>query len=198
MLCYMIAVLTLTELIWWSYFVQNCTSQERKLAHSKRKVEAISFSEKSRYLTLVQLTVYGAVSAVLSAIPVLWYDDCWAPLVWRNTCVLSKWDDSLMWHYIQTQETLCSPFLSGWKIYRHVIDECVYIFLFHSSTRESLASNTSSIVESNRRQNPALSPAHGGAGPTFNFRATADPPTSDAEKLQKPGNCLQASVTSVW
>ncbi|NWZ14138.1 STOX2 protein, partial [Agelaius phoeniceus] len=64
-------------------------------------------------------------------------------------------------------------------------------------TRESLASNTSSIVESNRRQNPALSPAHGGAGPTFNFRATADPPTSEAEKLQKPGNCLQASVTSV-
>ncbi|KFW81690.1 Storkhead-box protein 2 [Manacus vitellinus] len=64
-------------------------------------------------------------------------------------------------------------------------------------TRESLASNTSSIVESNRRQNPALSPAHGGAGPTFNFRATADPPTSEAEKLQKPANCLQASVTSV-
>lgn len=65
------------------------------------------------------------------------------------------------------------------------------------STRESLASNTSSIVESNRRQNPALSPAHGGAGPTFNFRASADPPTSEAEKLQKPSNCLQASVTSV-
>ncbi|KAM7168254.1 storkhead-box protein 2 isoform 3-T3 [Macrochelys suwanniensis] len=64
-------------------------------------------------------------------------------------------------------------------------------------TRESLASNTSSIVESNRRQNPALSPAHGGAGPMFNFRATADPPTSEAEKLQKPANCLQASVTSV-
>ncbi|GAB0188569.1 storkhead-box protein 2 [Grus japonensis] len=68
---------------------------------------------------------------------------------------------------------------------------------FSSSTRESLASNTSSIVESNRRQNPALSPAHGGAGPTFNFRATADPSTSEAEKLQKPANCLQASVTSV-
>ncbi|XP_054017982.1 storkhead-box protein 2 isoform X1 [Dryobates pubescens] len=64
-------------------------------------------------------------------------------------------------------------------------------------TRESLASNTSSIVESNRRQNPALSPAHGGAGPTFTFRAAADPPTSEAEKLQKPANCLQASVTSV-
>lgn len=64
-------------------------------------------------------------------------------------------------------------------------------------TRESLASNTSSIVESNRRQNPALSPAHGGAGPTFNFRASTDPPTSEAEKLQKPSNCLQASVTSV-
>ncbi|XP_023420593.2 storkhead-box protein 2 isoform X3 [Cavia porcellus] len=64
-------------------------------------------------------------------------------------------------------------------------------------TRESLASNTSSIVESNRRQNPALSPAHGGAGPAFNFRANTDPPTSEAEKLQKPSNCLQASVTSV-
>nr|XP_020658472.1 storkhead-box protein 2 isoform X1 [Pogona vitticeps] len=64
-------------------------------------------------------------------------------------------------------------------------------------TRESLASNTSSIVESNRRQNPALSPAHGGAGPMFSFRATADPPTSETEKLQKPANCLQASVTSV-
>ncbi|XP_005362645.1 storkhead-box protein 2 isoform X2 [Microtus ochrogaster] len=64
-------------------------------------------------------------------------------------------------------------------------------------TRESLASNTSSIVESNRRQNPALSPAHGGAGPTFNFRASTDPPTNEAEKLQKPSNCLQASVTSV-
>lgn len=64
-------------------------------------------------------------------------------------------------------------------------------------TRESLASNTSSIVESNRRQNPALSPAHGGAGPAFNFRASADPPTNEAEKLQKPSNCLQASVTSV-
>lgn len=73
---------------------------------------------------------------------------------------------------------------------------CVF-FLFHFSTRESLASNTSSIVESNRRQNPALSPAHGGTGPTFSFRATADPPTSEAEKLQKPANCLQASVTSV-
>nr|XP_056711638.1 storkhead-box protein 2 isoform X2 [Euleptes europaea] len=64
-------------------------------------------------------------------------------------------------------------------------------------TRESLASNTSSIVESNRRQNPALSPAHGGAGTVFSYRAAADPPTSEAEKLQKPANCLQASVTSV-
>lgn len=71
-----------------------------------------------------------------------------------------------------------------------------YFFSFFS-TRESLASNTSSIVESNRRQNPALSPAHGGVGPVFSFRATADPPTSETEKLQKPANCLQASVTSV-
>lgn len=66
------------------------------------------------------------------------------------------------------------------------------------STRESLASNTSSIVESNRRQNTTLSPAHGGAGPAFNFRASTEPPTNEAEKLQKPSNCLQASVTSVW
>ncbi|XP_075716315.1 storkhead-box protein 2 [Rhinoderma darwinii] len=65
-------------------------------------------------------------------------------------------------------------------------------------TRESLASNTSSIVESNRRQNPALSPAHAGAGPAFNFRTSAaETTTSDADKLQKPANCLQASVTSV-
>ncbi|KAM4809000.1 storkhead-box protein 2 [Rhinophrynus dorsalis] len=65
-------------------------------------------------------------------------------------------------------------------------------------TRESLASNTSSIVESNRRQNPALSPAHGGAGPAFNFRTSAaETTTTDADKLQKPANCLQASVTSV-
>ncbi|XP_040189915.1 storkhead-box protein 2 isoform X4 [Rana temporaria] len=65
-------------------------------------------------------------------------------------------------------------------------------------TRESLASNTSSIVESNRRQNPALSPAHAGAGPAFNFRTSAaETTTTDADKLQKPTNCLQASVTSV-
>lgn len=64
-------------------------------------------------------------------------------------------------------------------------------------TRESLASNTSSIVESNRRQNPTLSPAHSGAGPAFSFRASTDTPTSEAEKLQKASNCLQASVTSV-
>ncbi|XP_075466652.1 storkhead-box protein 2 isoform X2 [Ascaphus truei] len=65
-------------------------------------------------------------------------------------------------------------------------------------TRESLASNTSSIVESNRRQNPALSPAHGGAGPAYNFRTSAaETTTTDTDKLQKPTNCLQASVTSV-
>ncbi|XP_005989528.1 storkhead-box protein 2 isoform X1 [Latimeria chalumnae] len=64
-------------------------------------------------------------------------------------------------------------------------------------TRESLASNTSSIVESNRRQNPTLSPGHGGTVPAFNFRATADPPTAEPEKVQKPSNCLQASITSV-
>ncbi|KAG5848327.1 hypothetical protein ANANG_G00097310 [Anguilla anguilla] len=46
-------------------------------------------------------------------------------------------------------------------------------------TRESLASNTSSIVESNRRQNPALSPGHMGttsSGPPFSFRSIAEPP----------------------
>ncbi|XP_057699247.1 storkhead-box protein 2 isoform X2 [Corythoichthys intestinalis] len=67
-------------------------------------------------------------------------------------------------------------------------------------TRESLASNTSSIVESNRRQNPALSPGHHvgpGAGLPFTFRAAPEPPApSQPDKLQKPANCL-ASITSV-
>ncbi|CAL8286318.1 unnamed protein product [Arctogadus glacialis] len=67
-------------------------------------------------------------------------------------------------------------------------------------TRESLASNTSSIVESNRRQNPALSPGHMGTpghiGLPFSFRAIPEPPSAQPEKLQKPSNCL-ASITSV-
>ncbi|XP_046870415.1 storkhead-box protein 2-like isoform X2 [Hypomesus transpacificus] len=67
-------------------------------------------------------------------------------------------------------------------------------------TRESLASNTSSIVESNRRQNLALSPGHlgiaTGNGPPFTFRTIPEPPSSQPEKLQKPPNCL-ASITSV-
>ncbi|KAM4603730.1 storkhead-box protein 2 [Polymixia lowei] len=66
-------------------------------------------------------------------------------------------------------------------------------------TRESLASNTSSIVESNRRQNPALSPGHIGTtsiGLPFSFRTIPEPPTTQPEKLQKSSNCL-ASITSV-
>ncbi|KAF7645103.1 hypothetical protein LDENG_00210020 [Lucifuga dentata] len=67
-------------------------------------------------------------------------------------------------------------------------------------TRESLASNTSSIVESNRRQNLALSPGHlgimGGNGPPFSFRTIPEPPGTQPEKLQKPNSCL-ASITSV-
>ncbi|XP_061882654.1 storkhead-box protein 2 isoform X1 [Entelurus aequoreus] len=66
-------------------------------------------------------------------------------------------------------------------------------------TRESLASNTSSIVESNRRQNPALSPGHigtSGMGLPFSFRAIPEPPGPQPDKLQKPSNCL-ASITSV-
>ncbi|KAJ4944238.1 hypothetical protein JOQ06_012783 [Pogonophryne albipinna] len=66
-------------------------------------------------------------------------------------------------------------------------------------TRESLASNTSSIVESNRRHNPALSPGHIGTssiGLPFSFRAIPEPPTTQPEKLQKSSNCL-ASITSV-
>ncbi|KAJ3615024.1 hypothetical protein NHX12_018592 [Muraenolepis orangiensis] len=66
-------------------------------------------------------------------------------------------------------------------------------------TRESLASNTSSIVESNRRQNPALSPGHIGTssiGLPFSFRAIPEPPSAQPEKLKKPSNCL-ASITSV-
>ncbi|XP_057706126.1 storkhead-box protein 2-like isoform X1 [Corythoichthys intestinalis] len=67
-------------------------------------------------------------------------------------------------------------------------------------TRESLASNTSSIVESNRRQNLALSPGHLGItnsnGPPFSFRTIPEPAGSQPEKLQKPNACL-ASITSV-
>uniref|UniRef100_A0A8C8JIU7 Winged helix Storkhead-box1 domain-containing protein n=1 Tax=Oncorhynchus tshawytscha TaxID=74940 RepID=A0A8C8JIU7_ONCTS len=67
-------------------------------------------------------------------------------------------------------------------------------------TRESLASNTSSIMESNRRQNPALSPGHMGTtsiGPPFSFRTIPEPPhTAQPEKLQKSSTCL-ASITSV-
>ncbi|KAM8848522.1 storkhead-box protein 2-like isoform 2-T2 [Synchiropus picturatus] len=67
-------------------------------------------------------------------------------------------------------------------------------------TRESLASNTSSIVESNRRQNLALSPGHlgmtTGNGPPFSFRAIPEPAGTQPEKLQKPSACL-ASITSV-
>ncbi|KAL4618244.1 storkhead-box protein 2-like isoform X1 [Arapaima gigas] len=65
-------------------------------------------------------------------------------------------------------------------------------------TRESLASNTSSIVESNRRQNPGLSPGHFGTTSTlpFTFRTALEPRASQPEALQKPSNCL-ASITSV-
>lgn len=66
-------------------------------------------------------------------------------------------------------------------------------------TRESLASNTSSIVESNRRQNLALSPGHLGmtaAGAPFSFRAISESTGAPADKLQKPSACL-ASITSV-
>ncbi|XP_011471474.2 storkhead-box protein 2 isoform X1 [Oryzias latipes] len=67
-------------------------------------------------------------------------------------------------------------------------------------TRESLASNTSSVVESNRRQNLALSPGHLGmassTGPPFSFHTISEPPSSQTEKLQKPSGCL-ASITSV-
>lgn len=73
-------------------------------------------------------------------------------------------------------------------------------------TRESLASNTSSIVESNRRQNLALSPGHLGITsgtcppcppcPPFSFCAIPEPAGSQPEKLQKPAACL-ASITSV-
>ena len=73
---------------------------------------------------------------------------------------------------------------------------CVSLF----RTRESLASNTSSIVESNRRQNLALSPGHlgitSGNGPPFSFRTIPEPASTQPEKLQKPSACL-ASITSV-
>lgn len=67
-------------------------------------------------------------------------------------------------------------------------------------TRESLASNTSSILESNRRQNLALSPGHigitTGNGAPFSFRTIPEPAAAQTEKVQKPNNCL-ASITSV-
>ncbi|KAM8908667.1 storkhead-box protein 2-like isoform 2-T3 [Spinachia spinachia] len=67
-------------------------------------------------------------------------------------------------------------------------------------TRESLASNTSSIVESNRRQNLALSPGHlgitTGTATPFSFRAIPEPASTQPEKLQKSSACL-ASITSV-
>ncbi|XP_064817678.1 storkhead-box protein 2-like [Oncorhynchus masou masou] len=68
------------------------------------------------------------------------------------------------------------------------------------NTRENLASNTSSIVESNRRPNLALSPGHlgitTGNGPPFTFQTIPELLTTQPEKLQKPSNCL-ASITSV-
>ncbi|KAF7227900.1 storkhead-box protein 2 [Nothobranchius furzeri] len=67
-------------------------------------------------------------------------------------------------------------------------------------TRESLASNTSSIVERNRRQNMALSPGHlnisSGSVPSFSFHAVSEPTSTQTEKIQKPNTCL-ASITSV-
>uniref|UniRef100_A0A3Q3ASW0 Storkhead box 2b n=3 Tax=Kryptolebias marmoratus TaxID=37003 RepID=A0A3Q3ASW0_KRYMA len=67
-------------------------------------------------------------------------------------------------------------------------------------TRESLASNTSSIVERNRRQNLALSPGHlgitSGSGPPFSFHTISEPTSTQPEKIQKPNTCL-ASITSV-
>lgn len=56
--------------------MQKCTSQERKLIRATCKMEVISLGEKSRCLILVQLTVCVTASALLSAIPVLRYDDC--------------------------------------------------------------------------------------------------------------------------
>ncbi|XP_028815395.1 storkhead-box protein 2 isoform X2 [Denticeps clupeoides] len=63
-------------------------------------------------------------------------------------------------------------------------------------TRESLASNTSSNVESNRRQNLALSPGHIGSHnpPPYPFRNLPEPHNTRPERLQK--KCL-ASITSV-
>ncbi|XP_041931298.1 storkhead-box protein 2 isoform X2 [Alosa sapidissima] len=59
-------------------------------------------------------------------------------------------------------------------------------------TRESLASNTSSNVESNRRQNLALSPRHtSGNPPPYPYRHPPDAPNTRTERTQK------ASITSV-
>lgn len=97
----------------------------------------------------------------------------------------------IIFYFVLNPTLFFFPFLLLWS-FSHI-----YHFF---STRESLASNTSSIVESNRRQNPALSPGHMGTtsiGPPFSFRAIPEPPTTQPEKLQKSPNCL-ASITSVW
>lgn len=70
----------------------------------------------------------------------------------------------------------------------------IFPYLGHS-TRESLASNTSSNVDNNRRQNMALSPRHMGGKrppPPYHvpaFRPIPEPPATRPEK--------QASITSV-
>ncbi|XP_031442969.1 storkhead-box protein 2 isoform X2 [Clupea harengus] len=59
-------------------------------------------------------------------------------------------------------------------------------------TRESLASNTSSTVESSRRQTLALSPRHAsGNPPPYPYRHPPEAPTTRTERTQK------ASITSV-
>lgn len=117
--------------------------------------------------------------------------------------------DFLLSHYsTQTREgsITCFCVRTSLLLSPHSLHHSIVLFLFFPflsssswlSTRESLASNTSSIVESNRRQNLALSPGHLGIGPPFTFRTIPEPPpTTQPEKLQKPSNCL-ASITSVW
>lgn len=109
---------------------------------------------------------------------------------------LNLYLSQFFWQYESTYLGLCFSFfiLSWGNTFLSLSCHCFF------STRESLASNTSSIVESNRRQNPALSPGHMGTtsiGPPFSFRAIPEPPTTQPEKLQKSPNCL-ASITSVW
>ncbi len=116
--------------------------------------------------------------------------------VWSQKSAQTIW---FLTHWLNTPVVFISTSLKSFIRYFN-LKAYTWLGVVSCRTRESLASNTSSIVESNRRQNPALSPGHIGTssiGLPFSFRAIPEPPTTQPEKLQKSSNCL-ASITSVW